>query len=111
VIQKKPGTVAGFFYGLWGHPQVIFLLSSPYSVTPRIWPIFLHQVSRVSLYLFQSAVGKAESWTLSKIHLFSLSHGYWFWVIGWEPNGKSIGDGLSIPVLMSGEPIVGTLGP
>jgi hypothetical protein len=80
----------------------------PATTNPPLSHVAAVEVSRSQLKRYCPEV---ESWTLSKIHLFSLGHGYWFWVIGWEPNGKSIGDGLSIPVLMSGEPIVGTLGP
>lgn len=64
------------------------------------------QISRSQLSQYYPEV---KSWSLSEISLFSLEKGYWFWVIEWVHERKKLGDGLSIPVLMSGEAIVGTL--
>ncbi len=51
-----------------------------------------------------------DQWTVSgiAIHRFQ-QHTRWFYVIEWRCNDKSAGDGIDIPVLMSGRAVTGNV--
>ena len=79
----------------------------PAASEPPIARVAAIEVSRSQLGQYFPDV---EHWVLEEIHLYSLQPDYWFWVVEWKPDIGELGDGLSIPVLMSGEPVPGTRG-
>jgi hypothetical protein len=122
-ICKEKATSDQLIKGSWATSASVFgkrfrfevqsykLKAAPMWENPEIAdpPLSRAKAIEISRSQLSNYCPEVDIWILSEIHLFSLNQGYWFWVIEWDPKGKKLGDGLSIPVLMSGEPIAGTV--